>query len=208
MARRLLVFKRVKPNNRKGGPQVKVICGLGNPGGEYEATRHNVGWWALDLAQKGWGLHAFKRDGNARTTTGRVAGEAVKLIKPLTYMNLSGRAIGHLLRDDSFDPARDLLVVVDDTAIDVGRLRFRERGSSGGHNGLKSIEATLRTQEYARLRIGVGAPPPDMDLADWVLSPFDKHDRETVTAMIPDVVDAMKVWIEEGGVAVGNRFNK
>src|SRR4051812_1561985 len=127
---------------------MKYICGLGNPGGEYEATRHNVGWWALDLAQKTWGLPAFKRDGNARTTSGRVNNTIVRLIKPNTYMNLSGRALGPLLKDQSFNPATELLIVVDDTAIDVGRLRFRERGSSGGHNGLKSIEATLRTQEY------------------------------------------------------------
>lgn len=187
---------------------MKVICGLGNPGGEYEATRHNVGWWALDLAQKSWGLPSFKRDGNARTTSGRVGSEVVRLIKPLTFMNLSGRALGPLLRDQSFNPAQQLLVVVDDTAIDVGRLRFRERGSSGGHNGLKSIEATLRTQEYPRLRIGVGAPPANMDLADWVLSPFPRAERTVVEEMIPDVVEAMRVWVEEGGVAVGNRFNK
>jgi peptidyl-tRNA hydrolase, PTH1 family len=123
-------------------------------------------------------------------------------------MNLSGRALGPLLRDQSFDPARDLLIVVDDTAIDVGRLRFRERGSSGGHNGLKSIESTLRTQEYPRLRIGVGAPPGNMDLADWVLSPFGKEDATVVKALMPAVVEAMEVWLEEGAAAVANRFNK
>jgi PTH1 family peptidyl-tRNA hydrolase len=186
---------------------MKVICGLGNPGGEYEATRHNVGWWALDLAQSSWGLPSFKRDGQARVTSGRVGSETVRLIKPLTFMNLSGRALGPLLRDESFDPTRDLLVVVDDTALDAGRLRYRDRGSSGGHNGLKSIEATLRTQEYARLRIGVGAPTGGIDLADWVLSPFGKADAATVKELIPDVVDAMRSWIEEGGAAVGNRFN-
>jgi PTH1 family peptidyl-tRNA hydrolase len=187
---------------------MKVICGLGNPGGEYEATRHNVGWWALDLAQKTWGLSAFKRDGNARVSTGRVGSHNVRLIKPLTFMNLSGRALGPLLRDESFDPAHDLLIVVDDTAIDVGRLRYRARGSSGGHNGLKSIEATLRTQEYPRLRIGVGAAPGNMDLADWVLSPFEKPDAVIVKELMPEVVDAMALWIDEGGDAVGNRFNK
>jgi PTH1 family peptidyl-tRNA hydrolase len=187
---------------------MKIICGLGNPGGEYEATRHNVGWWALDLAQKTWGLPAFKRDGNARTTAGRVRNIPVKLIKPLTYMNLSGRAIGYLLRDQSFNPAADLLVVVDDTAIDVGRLRFRERGSSGGHNGLKSIEATLRTQEYPRLRIGVGERPSNVDQADWVLSPFAREDATIVKELMPDVVSAMEVWIEEGAAAVGNKYNR
>lgn len=187
---------------------MKVICGLGNPGGEYEATRHNVGWWALDLAQKSWGLPPFKRDGHSRVTTGRVGEHSVRLIKPLTFMNLSGRSLGPLLRDESFDPAHDLLIVVDDTAIDVGRLRYRARGSAGGHNGLKSIEATLRTQEYARLRIGVGAPNGDTDLADWVLSPFGRDDAAAVHALMPEVVDAMRIWIDEGGHAVGNRFNK
>ncbi|MEO5510713.1 MAG: aminoacyl-tRNA hydrolase [Longimicrobiales bacterium] len=183
------------------------MCGLGNPGGEYEATRHNVGWWALDLAQTSWGLPSFKRDGQARVTSGRVGSGIVRLIKPITYMNLSGRALGPLLRDESFDPTHDLLVVVDDTALDVGRLRYRDRGSSGGHNGLKSIEATLRTQEYPRLRIGVGAPASGTDLADWVLSPFAKADAAVVKALLPDVVDAIRSWMEDGGAAVGNRFN-
>jgi PTH1 family peptidyl-tRNA hydrolase len=187
---------------------MKVICGLGNPGGEYEATRHNVGWWALDLAQKTWGLPSFKRDGVARVSAGHVGAETVRLIKPLTYMNLSGRALGHLLRDVSFVPARDLLVVVDDTAIDVGRLRFRESGSSGGHNGLKSIESVLRTREYPRLRIGVGSPGSGIDLADWVLSPFDRQDATIVRDLLPDAVAAMRIWIEEGAIAAGNRYNR
>ncbi len=186
---------------------MKVICGLGNPGGEYEATRHNVGWWALDLAQTSWGLSSFKRDGQAKVSSGRVGTQTVRLIKPLTFMNLSGRAIANLLRNESFDPSRDLLIVVDDTAIDVGRLRYRDRGSSGGHNGLKSIESTLRTQEYPRLRIGVGAPPGSMDLADWVLSPFGKADSTAVRDIMPDAVDAMQLWVAEGGTAVGNRYN-
>ncbi len=123
-------------------------------------------------------------------------------------MNLSGRALGPLLRDEAFDPAHGLLVVVDDTAIDVGRLRYRDSGSSGGHNGLKSIESTLRTREYPRLRIGVGGAPGGIDLADWVLSPFPRADAAIVTALLPDVVAAMELWIDEGGTAVGNRYNK
>ena len=123
-------------------------------------------------------------------------------------MNLSGRVLAPLARDESFDVARDLLVIVDDTALDVGRLRFRARGSSGGHNGLKSIEAVLRTQEYARLRIGVGAPQGGIDLADWVLSPFEKEDAKQVQALLPDVLAAARAWLDEGADALSGKFNK
>jgi PTH1 family peptidyl-tRNA hydrolase len=132
----------------------------------------------------------------------------VRLIKPLTYMNLSGRVLAPLLRDASFDVARDLLILVDDTALDVGRLRFRASGSSGGHNGLKSIESVLRTQEYARLRIGVGAPAGGTDLADWVLSPFDKEDARLVQSLMPDVIAAAQAWLDEGADTISSRFNK
>ncbi len=133
---------------------------------------------------------------------------AVRLVKPLTYMNLSGRVLAPLLRDESFDVTRDLLVIVDDTALDVGRLRFRARGSSGGHNGLKSVEAVLRTQDYARLRIGVGAPQGGIDLADWVLSPFEREDAQQVQALLPDVLAAARAWLDEGADALAGRFNK
>ena len=187
---------------------MKVICGLGNPGGEYEATRHNVGWWALDLAQKSWGLPPFKRDGQARTTSGRLGDHRVRLIKPLTYMNLSGRALGPLLRDQDWDATSDLLVISDDVAIDVGRVRIRPKGSAGGHNGLKSIESVLRTQEYARLRIGVGATPAGVDQADWVLGVFGRDDRRQIEELLPDIVAAAQVWVEEGTDAAANRFNR
>ena len=123
-------------------------------------------------------------------------------------MNLSGRVLAPLLRDESFDIAQDLLIIVDDTALDVGRLRCRARGSSGGHNGLKSVEAVLRTQDYARLRIGVGAPQGGIDLADWVLSPFDKADAEQVQALLPDVLAAARAWLDEGADALSGKFNK
>jgi PTH1 family peptidyl-tRNA hydrolase len=123
-------------------------------------------------------------------------------------MNRSGAVLGALRGDPSFDIAHDLLVVVDDTALDVGRLRIRAGGSAGGHNGLKSVEAALGTQEYARLRIGVGAPPPGMDQADWVLESFGKADEEEVRARLGDVVDAIELWLAEGVEAAANRFNR
>lgn len=188
---------------------MKVICGLGNPGPEYEWTRHNVGWWVLESAQRAWGLPPFRRDGAVRASAGRVGDHEVHLIEPLTYMNRSGRVLAPLLQHPEFDIARDLLIVVDDTAMDVGRVRFRAAGSSGGHNGLKSVEAVLGTQEYARLRIGVGTPPPDVGLADWVLSEFETdEEEEQVRALAAELPPALRVWLDEGVAAASNRYNR
>ncbi|NIP81136.1 MAG: aminoacyl-tRNA hydrolase, partial [Gemmatimonadetes bacterium] len=142
---------------------MKVICGLGNPGPEYDATRHNVGWWLVDRLSSEWGLGPFRRSGPALATHGDVGGERVLLLKPVTFMNRSGAALAPLLGESALDITEDLLVVVDDVALDVGRLRLRPSGSPGGHNGLKSVETVLGTREYARLRIGVGSPPPGWD---------------------------------------------
>lgn len=187
---------------------MKVICGLGNPGTEYAGTRHNVGWWAVEHAQRAWELPPFRRVGKVRRTEGGSDAKRVVLLEPLTYMNRSGSVLAPLLRVDGFDVARDLLVVVDDAALDVGRLRLRAGGSAGGHNGLKSVEAALRTQDYARLRIGVGFTPPDADLADWVLSDFAEEDERQVRALLPNVTDAMRMWLTHGVEAAANRLNR
>jgi peptidyl-tRNA hydrolase, PTH1 family len=187
---------------------VKVICGLGNPGTEYAGTRHNVGWWAVEHAQRAWNLPPFRRDGPVRRTEGSGEADRVVLVEPLTYMNRSGSVLAPLLRVEGFDVARDLLVVVDDAALEVGRLRLRAGGSAGGHNGLKSVEASLRTRDYARLRIGVGVAPPDVELADWVLSGFADDDQQRVLALLPDVTAAMRVWLEQGVEAAANRLNR
>lgn len=187
---------------------MKVICGLGNPGPEYQATRHNVGWWLVDRLAREWGLGPFRREHRAFAASGRVGAHAVRLIKPLTYMNRSGAAIGYLRADPEFDPARDLLVVVDDAALEVGRVRFRPGGSAGGHNGLKSVEAVLGTREYPRLRIGVGGGPPGVDLAEWVLAPFPPEEEERILALLPDLVHACRLWLEEGTDPAMNRFNR
>jgi len=187
---------------------MKVICGLGNPGTRYAATRHNVGWWVLDEARRAWSLPAFRRSGRARTTEGTVGREDVVLVRPVTFMNRSGSALLGLSGSADFEPARDLMVVVDDAAIDVGRIRIRARGSSGGHNGLKSVEAALGSQEWARMRVGVGPPPEDEDLADWVLEPFATEDEEQVRTLLPDAVEGLRIWIEEGVEAAANRCNR
>lgn len=188
---------------------MKVICGLGNPGPEYEWTRHNVGWWVVESAQRAWSLPPFRRSGRVRASAGAVSGHEVHLVEPLLYMNRSGLVLAPLLQHPDFEIARDLLVVVDDAAMEAGRVRFRARGSSGGHNGLKSVEAVLGTQEYARLRIGVGTPPSGVELADWVLSGFDSaEEEEEVRALAAALPDALRVWVEEGVAAASNRFNR
>lgn len=186
---------------------MKVICGLGNPGPEYAATRHNVGWWFVDRIAAEWEIGPLRRAGQARVATGKVNGLDVRLIEPITYMNRSGLALAQLQTAQGFDSSRDLLVVVDDVALDPGRIRLRAQGSAGGHNGLKSIEAALRTREYARLRIGVGAPPPGIDLVDWVLSPMPRPDEELILARFPLLVDGVRIWMEEGTEAAMSRLN-
>lgn len=185
-----------------------MVCGLGNPGSDYDATRHNVGWWAVDRLAVDWRLGPFRREGAARVASGSVGAATVWLLEPSTYMNRSGAAVAPLRRVQGFDVSRDLLVIVDDAALDVGRLRFRPHGSAGGHNGLKSVEAVLGTQEFARLRIGVGRPPPAADLAEWVLSPLPAEDEARILELLPVIVDGVRTWIEEGIAAAMNRYNR
>ncbi|HEX7241685.1 MAG TPA: aminoacyl-tRNA hydrolase [Longimicrobiaceae bacterium] len=187
---------------------LKVVVGLGNPGPEYSATRHNVGWWLADALAESWGLGRFKKEKSAAVASGRLEPWAVRVMKPLTYMNLSGQVLAPLRRMNSFDVARDLLVVVDDVALPPGRVRFRPEGSAGGHNGLKSIESALGTRSYPRLRIGVGGPPPGADLARWVLAPVPKADRQVLLDLFPELVQGVETWMHEGTEAAMNRFNR
>jgi PTH1 family peptidyl-tRNA hydrolase len=187
---------------------VKVVLGLGNPGPEHDDTRHNVGWWVVDRLAYDWDFGPFKRDRRALVSDGEVGGTEVRLMKPTTFMNRSGLAMRSLRAMDSFDLARDLLVIVDDAALDVGRVRFRPEGGAGGHNGLKSISGALQSNDFARLRIGVGQKPPAEDLADWVLSPMPAEDEDVVVALLPELTQAVEVWIAEGVEAAMNRFNR
>jgi len=187
---------------------VKVVCGLGNPGSRYARTRHNVGWWLVDLLAARWSAEPFGRAGAALVVECRVADEPVALVKPQTYMNLSGHALVPWLAVEGFDVSRDLLVVVDDVALAVGRARIRGRGSAGGHNGLKSVESVLGTQDYARLRIGVGAPPAGEDLADWVLSPFPPEEEGVVVELLSRLDTVVERWIAEGVEAAAGELNR
>lgn len=187
---------------------MKYIVGLGNPGAEYDATRHNVGWWLLDRAAYDWDFGAFRKEGRGLVSSGTRGDERVRLIKPTTYMNRSGAVVGPLRGQEDFDPSTDLMVLVDDATRDVGRVRMRAGGSAGGHNGLKSIQGALGTQDYARLRIGVGTCPSGVDLADWVLAPMPEEDEDVVVGLLPDLVDALDVWMTEGTEAAMSRYNR
>ncbi|MDT8369342.1 MAG: aminoacyl-tRNA hydrolase [Longimicrobiales bacterium] len=187
---------------------MRYIVGLGNPGAEYDATRHNVGWWLLDRVAYDWNFGPFERERNALVSAGTRHGEGVQLIKPTTFMNRSGAAVAPLRARSDFDPADDLMVLVDDAALDAGGVRIRPSGSAGGHNGLKSIEGALGTREYARLRIGVGRCPPGDDLVEWVLGEMPPEDEDVVVGLLPDLVESLDVWMTEGVQAAMSRYNR
>jgi PTH1 family peptidyl-tRNA hydrolase len=191
---------------------LKVIVGLGNPGREYAATRHNVGWWLIDHLADVWHFDGWKKGDNSHVTNGIVGGVKVRLVKPQTYMNLSGQALKNFVRRPFWSPAKDLLVVVDEVQLPVGRIRIRPRGSAGGHNGLKSIEHALDTQEYGRLRIGVGPSEERKgiykDLADFVLAPFARDEREDILALMPQLTATVETWLKEGPEKAMNLHNR
>lgn len=187
---------------------MKALLALGNPGARYRDTRHNVGWWLADRLRSVWSLPPFREQGDAASTEGARDGEPVVVVKPLTYVNRSGRVAGALASSRSLSVAEDLLVLVDDVSLPTGTIRVRARGSSGGHNGLASVEEGLGTREYARLRIGVGRPDDErIDLADWVLAPMSEVEEERVLEALGTAVEAAECWIDRGVEAAMNRFN-
>lgn len=183
--------------------------GLGNPGPEYADTRHNAGFRLADRLAERWGFGPFRRGERARETAGTVGDTAVKVLKPQTYMNRSGAAVAPLRALPEFDPTRHLLILVDEVALPLGKFRLRGAGSAGGHNGLKSVEGALQRQDYARLRIGVGPKPPEMDdLADYVLAEFSPDERDTLQSLLDPMADAVECWLAEGIERAMSKFNK
>ena len=191
---------------------MKVIVGLGNPGREYAATRHNVGWWLIDHLADVWHFDGWKKDAEAYVANGVVEGVKVRLVKPQTYMNLSGQALKNFVRRPFWSPAKDLLIVVDEVQLPVGQIRIRPQGSAGGHNGLKSVEHALGTREYARLRIGVGPSEERKgiykDLAQFVLSPFARDEREDILALMPQLTATVETWLGDGVEKAMNLHNR
>jgi PTH1 family peptidyl-tRNA hydrolase len=186
---------------------MKLIAALGNPGRKYEGTRHNLGFVVADAlaARHRLEWEAAPRGIDALTARWRGAGAVVA--KPLTFMNLSGQAVRDLLQFSKIDAA-DLLVIVDDVNLEVGRLRARAAGSAGGHNGLKSVIEALGSEEFPRLRIGVGRGDARRDLADHVLARFDPAERPVVEDSVGRAADAAEMFIIDGIGPVMNRFNR
>jgi PTH1 family peptidyl-tRNA hydrolase len=184
---------------------MKLIVGLGNPGRKYAGTRHNVGFDVVDVLAARHGVEWEAAPAEALIAKWRSAG--VLIVKPLTFMNLSGFAVGDLLRYFKVE-LPDLLVIVDEAQLELGRLRTRGSGSAGGHNGLKSLIEQLGTEEFARLRLGVGRGDGRRDLADHVLATFDKDEQPIVAEAIARAADAAEVFVSEGLGPMMNRFNR
>jgi PTH1 family peptidyl-tRNA hydrolase len=187
---------------------VKIVAGLGNPGPEYDATRHNVGWWVVDRVCHDWGLGSFQRVGGCLVAEGTRGDERVILLKPIMYMNRSGPALRPWLVAEGIDVAADLLVVVDDVALDVGKVRFRPDGRDGGHKGLRSVQGVLGHDSFPRLRIGVGIPPQGGDLVEWVLSPLPDDAEDQVLSLLPHMSEGIDLWVREGIEPTMSRFNR
>ena len=183
---------------------MKIVVGLGNPGSQYERTRHNIGWMVLDrIADRAGWAGGRERDAS-RIVWGRFRGLDLTLAKPLTWMNDSGRAVRKLLAREHA-PLGDLLIVYDDFALPFGKLRFRENGGPGGHNGMRSIVDELGTEKFSRLRVGIGAP--ERGFVDHVLAPFQPDETERLDSLLDAAADAVEEWARHGTNKAANRFN-
>jgi len=185
---------------------MKVIVGLGNPGAEYEFTRHNLGFLLVDLLAERSRCRVTRPEDQALVGRGRLAGVEVALAKPQTYMNLSGDSVKALASRYDATPS-DVVVAVDDVALPFGRIRVRPGGSAGGHNGLKSIIARLGTQEFPRVRMGIAPDHPVADMARFVLQPFPRAAREDVDKMLWTAADAVEAILLDGVEAAMQRYN-
>ena len=186
---------------------MRLVVGLGNPGERYSDTRHNVAWRVLDVLAGRWRARDQTVPGVYTASLARVGGDEVELMKPLTFMNLSGEAVARWQREHQ-GPPDDLLVVSDDVYLPVGTVRLRPRGSSGGHRGLESIEQALGGREFARLRIGVGAAESGAGLREHVLEAFTDEERRAVDDAVMRAADAVQCWLAEGITSAMNRFNR
>jgi PTH1 family peptidyl-tRNA hydrolase len=201
-----LVFGHETVVAREAEPPMKLVVGLGNHGREYAGTRHNVGYEVVDRLAEQFGPADFRRQFSGRLASVKIADEKVWLLKPETYMNLSGQSVQPALAFYDLTPA-DLLVICDDLHLPVGKLRVRRAGSDGGQKGLRSIAERLSTTEYPRLRIGIGSVPQGRDAADFVLDRFTRDDRKRIDDAIDQAVAAVARWVEAGIEKCMNEFN-
>ena len=185
---------------------MKLIVGLGNPGMNYDGTRHNIGFEVIDRLADKYNININKKKYKSLIGEGSIMGEKVILMKPQTYMNLSGEAVRACIDFYKIVP-EDVFVIFDDISLEVGQLRLRQNGSAGGHNGIKSLIAHLGTQNFPRLKFGVGEKPKGMDLANYVLGKFSKEDKSVIEPKTSDAIDAVATFIDEGLEKAMNKYN-
>ena len=184
-----------------------IIVGLGNPDRKYQGTRHNIGFDVVDAFAKRFSIDVINKKFNALVGTGVAEGHKVVLVKPQTYMNLSGESVRRVLDFYKVDETQELIVISDDISLDVGRLRIRKKGSAGGHNGLKNIILHLGHVNFHRIKVGVGEKPTGYDLADYVLGHFSKEEQKVMEETAKRAVEALLVMMNEGADAAMNKFN-
>ena len=185
-----------------------IIAGLGNPGKEYENTRHNVGYEVIDALAEKYNISVLELKHKAMIGKGYIEGQKAVLVKPLTFMNLSGESLRMVTDYYKADAEQDLIVVSDDISLPPGQLRVRKKGSAGGHNGLKNIIKMLGTENFQRIRMGVGEKPKNYDLADWVLGHFNKEEKAAMEEATAKAVRAVELMLAEGADAAMNEFNR
>lgn len=184
---------------------MKVVVGLGNPGLKYSQTKHNVGFMLLDILVKEKG-YSYRNDFRGKVAEGRLREKRAFFLKPYTYMNLSGLAIGQLVSYYKI-ASEDILVIHDDMDLPLGKLRMRSKGSAGGHKGMKSIIEELGTQDFWRLKIGVGRPKEDWDVVNHVLSSFNKAEEKILSEVLEQAHQAVLLWLEDQGTEAMNMYN-
>lgn len=184
-----------------------VIVGLGNPGREYENTRHNIGFRVIDAVAERYGIDVTEKKHRALIGKGAIGGQKVLLVKPQTYMNLSGESVRAVIDYYKVDEKDELIVIFDDISLDVGKLRIRKKGSAGGHNGIKSIIAHLGHDSFQRIKMGVGDKPKGYDLADYVLGHFSAEDNRLMEESIGRAVEAVAVMLQDGPDKAMNLYN-
>ena len=184
-----------------------IIVGLGNPESKYNGTRHNIGFSAITALADANNISLDMKKHKALCGKGVIAGQKVLLAEPLTYMNLSGESVRELVDYYKVDPTDELIIIYDDINLAPGKLRIREKGSAGGHNGIKNIIAHLGTQEFPRIKVGVGDKPKGMDLADYVLGHFSKEDQAKMDEAFKDAANAAEMILDKGMDAAMNHYN-
>ena len=185
-----------------------IIAGLGNPTQQYDHTRHNIGFDTITYLADRYHISMNTKKFQAICGTGIIEGQKVLLLKPQTYMNLCGNSIGEAVNFYKLDPATEVIVIYDDIALEPGYIRVRKKGSAGGHNGIKDIIAHLGTQEFKRVRVGVGEKPKDYDLAAYVLGHFTQEDRQKVEEAIVQAADAVELMVQDRTDEAMNLYNK